>query len=167
MTAAAERRLQLLAHELRDHAAQHFFAAIPETIEPPIADVRDAAVLVDRVQHRGRRTIELAVVLLESRLHADFGVDRDRAQIVAGITALDDCVGEAVDALVVTRHEVDRHAGETPRAPQHRQIFLDDALCAIGAREVLRPHVRDLFACVTEAAQPRVARVDEETVLVQ
>jgi hypothetical protein len=32
------------------------------------------------MQHRGRRTIELAVALLDARLLTDLGVDGDRAE---------------------------------------------------------------------------------------
>ena len=117
---AAERRLHLLAHELRDHAAEHFFAAIAERFEPAVADVRDAAVLVDGVQHRRRRAIELAVVLLEPRLLADLGVDHHRAQVIAGLAALDDRVREAVDALVVARDEIDGHSGQDARCAAAR-----------------------------------------------
>src|SRR5690606_3071880 len=99
--------------------------------------------------------------------HAHFGVDDVGAQIVAGVVALDDRVREAVHALVVTRYEIDRDAEQPPRPAQNRQVLLDDALRALGAREILGPHVRDLFTGITEAAQPGVAGIDEESVLVQ
>ena len=123
--------------------------------------------MVDGVQHRRRRAIELAIVLLETRLRADFRVDDIRAQIVAGLAALDDGVRETIDALVVARRQIDGHSAEAPRAPQHRHVLLDDALRALGAREILRAHVRDFLARITEAAQPRIAGVDEEAVLIQ
>ena len=123
--------------------------------------------MVDGVQHRRRRAIQLAIVLLESRLRADFRVNDVRAQIVAGLAALDDGVRETIDALVAARRQIDGHSAEAPRAPQHGHVLLDDALRALGAREILRAHVRDFLARIAEAAQPRVAGVDEEAVLIQ
>ena len=51
--------------------------------------------------------------------------------------------------------------------PDEIKVLFDNALRPLGAREILRPHVRDLFTRVAESAQPSVARVDEEAVLVQ
>ena len=165
--AAAERRLHLLAHELRDHAAEHFLAAIAELLEPTVAHVSDAAAAVDGVQHRRRRAIQLAVVLLETRLLRRLRCRRRPCADSRPPRCARRSRSRGSRRARAAGHEIDRHAVETARSPQHRQVLLDDALRGLGAREILRAHVRDLFARVAETAQPRVAGVDEEAVLVQ
>src|SRR5690606_32660509 len=122
---------------------------------PAVADVQDAAVRVDRVQHGRRRAVELAELLLEARLLTDLGVDDDHAQPV--LAALGDGAREAVNALALLRREVDGYAVEAALAPQHGQVFGHDAVRGFGARQVLRPAVTQLLERVAEALEPGVA----------
>ncbi len=165
--AAAERESRFRTHEIRDQPPEHVLAPKPKRLQPAIADVDDSAVTIDRVQHCRRSPIEPTIVLPEPRLQPELRVHSHRAQVVTLVGAVDDRRGKAVDALAAARHEVHGHTLQAPGTPQHRQIFLGDDLRDFLGREILRTHVRDLFAPVTEAFEPRVAGIDEESLLVQ
>ena len=145
-TAAAKRRLEFRSHEVRDELAQHLFTAIAELLEPTIAHVNDPPGRVDRVQHRGRRAIELAVALLDACLLPYLCVDDDRAQRIAVGAALDHRAREAVDAFSLLRPQIDGDAIEPTSTAQHREVFLGDAPRRVLAREIFRTNVRKVLA---------------------
>src|SRR5690606_6054767 len=122
---------------------------------------------IDRMQHRRRRAVELAVVALEPSLLADLGVDDDRPQIVASLAPLDDRAREAVDPLAALRRQVHGDTLDAPGPAQHRQVLLGLPARGLGAAQVLWPVPSDLLAGVAEALQPRIARVETVALLVE
>src|SRR5690606_33305889 len=121
---AREPLTRLLGHEIGDRPAEHLLALIAELREPAVADVDDAAVRIDRVQHRRRLAVKLAVVRFETRLLADLGVHGDGPEVVALRAALDDRAREQVDPLAALRPHIERDVVEPSRAPEQRQILL-------------------------------------------
>src|SRR5690606_4558607 len=113
-----QRLAGLLGHEVRDQPPEDLLPPVAELREPAVADVHDAAFGVDRVQHRRRLPIELAIMRLEARLLAHLGIDGDGTQVVALRAALDDRAREEVDPLPALRRDVERHVVEPAGPPQ-------------------------------------------------
>ena len=106
-------------HKVNDIASDDVLAAVAKLIEPAIADVDDTAGAVDRMQHRRRVPVEIAVMLLDAELGTQLRIRNDRTHAVAVVRlALNNRIRETDDGLAGLRDEFDRDIGQSTGAAQ-------------------------------------------------
>ncbi len=64
-----------------------------------VADIDDAPSGIDGMEHRGRGAVQIPIMLLQSQLAIDLVIDSNRVHEVAGLAALTDGSGDAIDGL--------------------------------------------------------------------